>query len=168
MVTPVHVRARQRGFTFAELLAVVAIVAILAGVAAPAMGGLVAGQRARAATSDVYTALVQARSEAIKRNAEVTLLPTTSGHWEAGWSIPNPSDSGHPVANHPGVKGGTIVGETDELGFHITKDKVHVHDLHATLLHLLGFDHTKLTYRFQGRDFRLTDVEGEIVQGLLA
>ena len=110
MVTLVHVRARQRGFTFAELLAVVAIVAILAGVAAPAMGGLVAGQRARAATSDVYTALVQARSEAIKRNAEVTLLPTTSGHWEAGWSIPNPSDSGHPVANHPGVKGGTISG----------------------------------------------------------
>ncbi len=110
MVTLVHVRARQRGFTFAELLAVVAIVAILAGVAAPAMGGLVAGPRARAATRDVYTALVQARSEAIKRNAEVTLLPTTSGHWEAGWSIPNPSDSGHPVANHPGVKGGTISG----------------------------------------------------------
>ena len=48
------------------------------------------------------------------------------------------------------------------------KDKVHVHDLHATLLHLLGFDHTKLTYRFQGRDFRLTDVEGDVVEKLLA
>jgi hypothetical protein len=67
-----------------------------------------------------------------------------------------------------GLKPGISWGETDELGFHVVKDKVHVHDLHATLLHLLGFDHTKLTYRFQGRDFRLTDVEGEIVQGLLA
>jgi len=67
-----------------------------------------------------------------------------------------------------GIKPGITLGETDELGFHVVKDKVHVHDLHATLLHLLGFDHTKLTYRFQGRDFRLTDVEGEIVQELLA
>jgi hypothetical protein len=67
-----------------------------------------------------------------------------------------------------GIKPGITLGETDDFGFHIVKDKVHVHDLHATLLHLLGFDHTKLTYRFQGRDFRLTDVEGELVQQLLA
>jgi hypothetical protein len=67
-----------------------------------------------------------------------------------------------------GIKPGITWGETDDLGFHVVKDKVHVHDLHATLLHLLGFDHTKLTYRFQGRDFRLTDVEGDVVQGLLA
>jgi hypothetical protein len=67
-----------------------------------------------------------------------------------------------------GIKPGLTIGETDEFGFHVTKDKVHVHDLHATILHLLGFDHTKLTYRFQGRDFRLTDVEGELVQPLLA
>ena len=67
-----------------------------------------------------------------------------------------------------GFKPGITWGETDEFGFHVVKDKVHVHDLHATLLHLLGFDHTKLTYRFQGRDFRLTDVEGEVVEGLLA
>jgi hypothetical protein len=67
-----------------------------------------------------------------------------------------------------GIKPGLTFGETDELGFHVTKDKVHVHDLHATLLHLLGFDHTKLTYRFQGRDFRLTDVEGELVKPLLS
>jgi len=67
-----------------------------------------------------------------------------------------------------GIKPGVTMGETDEFGFHVTKDKIHVHDLHATLLHLLGFEHTKLTYRFQGRDFRLTDVEGELVDGLLA
>ena len=67
-----------------------------------------------------------------------------------------------------GVKPGVTYGETDELGFQVVKDKVHVHDLHATLVALLGFDHTKLTYRFQGRDFRLTDVSGEVVKGLLA
>ena len=67
-----------------------------------------------------------------------------------------------------GVKPGVTYGERDELGFQVVKDKVHVHDLHATILHLLGFDHTKLTYRFQGRDFRLTDVSGEVVKGLLA
>ena len=67
-----------------------------------------------------------------------------------------------------GVKPGITIGESDEFGFNATKDKVHVHDLHATIMHLLGFDHTKLTYRFQGRDFRLTDVYGEVVQKLLA
>ncbi|MDZ4782886.1 MAG: DUF1501 domain-containing protein [Planctomycetia bacterium] len=66
-----------------------------------------------------------------------------------------------------GVKAGTTIGETDELGFNAAVDKVHVHDLHATILHLLGFDHTKLTYRFQGRDFRLTDVHGNVVEKML-
>ena len=67
-----------------------------------------------------------------------------------------------------GIKPGVVLGESDELGFNVVRDKVHVHDLHATILHLLGFDHTRLTYRFQGRDFRLTDVEGRVVKGLLA
>ena len=67
-----------------------------------------------------------------------------------------------------GIKPGVTIGETDEFGFHVVKDRVHVNDLHATLLHLLGFDHTRLTYRFQGRDFRLTDVAGEVVKPLLA
>lgn len=67
-----------------------------------------------------------------------------------------------------GIKPGLVMGETDELGFNVTKDRVHVHDLHATLMHLLGFDHKKLTYRFQGRDFRLTDVHGNVVEKLLA
>jgi hypothetical protein len=67
-----------------------------------------------------------------------------------------------------GVKTGQTLGATDELGFHITERPVHVHDLQATILHLLGMDHTKLVYRFKGRDFRLTDVAGNVVQELLA
>jgi hypothetical protein len=66
-----------------------------------------------------------------------------------------------------GVTPGTTLGRSDELGFNAVEDPVHVHDLHATILHLLGFDHTRLTYRFQGRDFRLTDVSGEVVRKLL-
>ena len=67
-----------------------------------------------------------------------------------------------------GIKPGLTLGASDEFGFNAVTDKVHVHDLHATLLHLLGFDHTKLIHRFQGRDFRLTDVSGEVVTKLLA
>ncbi|MCH2570226.1 MAG: DUF1501 domain-containing protein, partial [Planctomycetes bacterium] len=67
-----------------------------------------------------------------------------------------------------GIKTGQIIGQTDELGYHGIEDKVHVHDLQATLLHLLGLDHTQLTYRFQGRDFRLTDIGGKIVPNILA
>ncbi len=67
-----------------------------------------------------------------------------------------------------GFKRGFTYGETDELGFNVAKDKVHVHDLHATILNQLGFDHLKLTYKFQGRNFRLTDVHGEVKRDLLA
>ena len=67
-----------------------------------------------------------------------------------------------------GIKGGTVFGATDEFGFKAVQDKVHVHDLHATILHLLGFDHEKFTYRYAGRDFRLTDVYGRVVNEILA
>jgi hypothetical protein len=67
-----------------------------------------------------------------------------------------------------GVPAGRVIGETDELGFSPTEDRLHVHDLHATILHLLGLDHLKLTFRFQGRDFRLTDVHGNLIPKLLA
>jgi hypothetical protein len=67
-----------------------------------------------------------------------------------------------------GIKGGLVYGATDEFGWHAIKDKVHVHDLHATLLHLLGLDHERLTYRYGGRDYRLTDVHGQVVKGILA
>jgi len=67
-----------------------------------------------------------------------------------------------------GSKGGIEYGSTDELGFSVAENPVHVHDFQATLLHLLGFDHERLTYRFQGRDYRLTDVHGKVVKALLA
>ena len=67
-----------------------------------------------------------------------------------------------------GIKPGITYGATDELGYNAVEDVVHVHDLHATMLHLLGIDHPRLTYRFQGRDFRLTDVAGNVVKGILA
>lgn len=67
-----------------------------------------------------------------------------------------------------GIKPGITYGATDDLGYHVAENKVHVHDLQATILHCLGLDHTKLTYNFQGREFRLTDVFGEVVKGLLA
>jgi uncharacterized protein (DUF1501 family) len=78
----------------------------------------------------------------------------------------------HPIAYSMwmaggGIKGGQVVGKTDDLGFNILEDKVHVHDLQATAMHCLGFDHTKLTYRHMGRDFRLTDVAGNVVKKLL-
>ena len=67
-----------------------------------------------------------------------------------------------------GVRGGAVHGATDEFGFRAVEDVVHVHDLHATILHLLGFDHERFTYRYAGRDFRLTDVHGQVVRGILA
>ena len=67
-----------------------------------------------------------------------------------------------------GIKAGHIHGQTDEFGFNVVADPVHVHDLNATLLHLLGFDHLRHTYRFQGRDYRLTDIHGNVVNGILA
>jgi uncharacterized protein (DUF1501 family) len=67
-----------------------------------------------------------------------------------------------------GVKGGTVYGATDEFGFRATEQPVHVHDLHATILHLLGLDHERLTFRYAGRDFRLTDVSGHVVQAVVS
>ena len=67
-----------------------------------------------------------------------------------------------------GIKCGMSIGESDDLGFNVVQDQVHVHDLHATILKVLGFDHTKLTFKFQGRNFRLTDVHGNVVEKMLA
>ena len=67
-----------------------------------------------------------------------------------------------------GVKGGFAYGSTDDYGYYAQENKMHVHDLHATILHLLGLDHEKLTFRYAGRDFRLTDVYGEVATDILA
>ena len=67
-----------------------------------------------------------------------------------------------------GIRPGQVIGATDELGYHVTRNPVHVHDLQATILHCLGIDHERLTFRHQGRDFRLTDVDGNVVKKLLA
>jgi uncharacterized protein (DUF1501 family) len=67
-----------------------------------------------------------------------------------------------------GVKGGMTYGATDDFGYKVVENPVHVHDLHATILHVLGLNHEKLTYRYSGRDFRLTDVHGQVVSGILA
>ena len=92
--------------------------------------------------------------------------------------INDPDKGGEGRDHHPfafciwmaggGIKGGQVVGQTDDLGLRIVEDKIHIHDLHATLLHLLGLDHKRLTYRHMARDFRLTDVAGKVVQKLLA
>jgi hypothetical protein len=66
-----------------------------------------------------------------------------------------------------GVRGGMTYGETDDFGFRAVTNKVHIHDLHATILHLLGINHEKLTYRYAGRDFRLTDVHGRVVKEII-
>jgi hypothetical protein len=67
-----------------------------------------------------------------------------------------------------GVKRGHVHGQTDEFGAYITEGRIHTHDFHATLLHLMGLDHERLTYRYSGRDFRLTDVHGNVVKEVLA
>jgi hypothetical protein len=67
-----------------------------------------------------------------------------------------------------GVKGGLTYGQTDDFSYNVTENPVHIHDLNATILHCLGVNHEKLTYKFQGRDFRLTDIHGKVVKGILS
>lgn len=98
--------------------------------------------------------------------AEFGRTPTVQGSGKNGRDH-NPHGFTYWMAGG-GVKGGFSYGETDEFGYYAAHDKVHVHDLHATILHLLGIDHERLTYRYGGRDFRLTDVEGRVVNEIFA
>ncbi len=132
---------------------------------------------------DMCRQIDQAAAALVKDLKRRGLLDETIVVWggEFGRTPMNEGRGGSPFAgrdHHPraftmwmaggGIKPGLALGATDELGYNVAQDPVHVHDLHATLLHLLGIDHTRLTYRSQGRDFRLTDVSGSVVTKLLA
>lgn len=102
---------RVAGFTLPELMVTVAIVSVLAAMAGPSFSTLIASQRARAASTDLYLALAKARSEAIKRNTNVTLSPK-GGNWQDGWEILNPSDATAKLEDHNALSGLTITGPT--------------------------------------------------------
>jgi hypothetical protein len=136
-------------------------------------GGLVSGLKAECRKTD------QACAALVKDLKQRGLLDDTLVIWGGEFGrtpMVQGGDDGRD--HHPncysiwmaggGVKPGLVMGQSDDLGFNVIDERVHVHDLNATILHLLGFDHTKLTFRAQGRDFRLTDVHGRVVEKLLA
>lgn len=136
-------------------------------------GGLTAGVKQNALDTD------QASAALVQDLKERGLLEDTIVIWGGEFGRTPMVQGGNDGRDHHnrsfsmwlaggGIKPGYVYGTTDELGFNVVENPVHVHDLNATLLHLLGFDHTKLIYRFQGRDYRLTDVHGNIVKGILA
>lgn len=104
---------RQRAFTFPEVMAVLAITSILAVIAAPSFTRLIAGQRMRAASSDLMTTLARARSEAVKRNTDVTITPVTSTDWKDGWSIAHPTVDNTNLEVHAAINGATIDGPAE-------------------------------------------------------
>lgn len=102
--------AGQPGFTLTELLLVVAVIGILASLAAPSFSQLIKSQRMKSMATDINASLTLARSEAIKRNRDVTLSPTTAGSWETGWQIADPDHAGNNIEVHPAIAGLTATG----------------------------------------------------------
>ena len=140
-------------------------------------GGLPAALRGQCKDTDQPTAALLADLE--RRGLLEDTLVVWGGEFgrtvysQGGLSIDNYGRDHHPrcfpvLLAGGGIRGGLTWGETDDYGYNVVRDGVHVHDLNATILHLLGVDHTRLTYRFQGRDFRLTDIHGEVVRGILS
>ncbi|MFM7159348.1 MAG: DUF1501 domain-containing protein, partial [Planctomycetaceae bacterium] len=140
-------------------------------------GGLPAALRGQCKDTDQPTAALLADLE--RRGLLEDTLVVWGGEFgrtvysQGGLSNDNYGRDHHPrcfpvLLAGGGIRGGVTWGETDDYGYNVVRDGVHVHDLNATILHLLGIDHTRLTYRFQGRDFRLTDIHGEVVRGILA
>jgi uncharacterized protein (DUF1501 family) len=128
---------------------------------------------------DLHCAETDGPIAALLDDLKITgLLDTTLVVWGGEFGRSPVAENGKGRDHHPkgftmwmagaGVKGGQMYGSTDEFGYAAVENRVSVPDLHATMLHLLGFDHEQLTYRFQGRDFRLTDVSGEVVKAVLA
>lgn len=136
-------------------------------------GGLTAGVKQNALDTD------QASAALVQDLKERGLLEDTIVIWGGEFGRTPMVQGGNDGRDHHnrsfsmwlaggGIKPGCVYGTTDDLGFNVAENPVHVHDLNATLLHLLGFDHTKLIYRFQGRDYRLTDVHGNVVKGIVS
>lgn len=101
------------GFTLVELMVTLAVAAILSAMAAPSFTRIIADQRAKGAAADLYASLSKARGEALKRNTSVSLKPNTSGQWQTGWTIPDPSDATRKLDDHGPLNGITITGPND-------------------------------------------------------
>lgn len=110
LTSPFRPPARAAGFTLTEMLVTLTVIAILAGIAAPSFNRIIATQRAKSIASDLVTVLTRTRSEAIKRNMDVTLSPVSDGQWQLGWAVLNPGPAGGNLEQHAAIVNATVTG----------------------------------------------------------